>query len=119
MYGSLISEFGTTECIQKGRKHLEKARKLAARIMGPRHPILSTYASEVARIDMLAGDTYAALEHYEQALLLLQSSVGLKSLEASTMYYEMARIKQIHGRYVCLLVFCLSYQIYVHLCQIL
>ena len=97
MYGSLISEFDTTESIHEGRKHLEKARKLAARIMGPRHPILSTYASEVARIDMLAGDTYAALEHYEQALLLLQSSVGLNSLEASTMYYEMARIKQIHG----------------------
>ena len=65
--------------------------------MGPKHPILSTYACEVARIDLISGDTYSALEHYQQALLLLQSSIGTNSLEASTIYYEMANIKQKHS----------------------
>ena len=65
--------------------------------MGARHPILSNYAAEVARVDLMAGDTYAALEHYQQALLLIQSSVGMYSLEASVMYYEMAAIKQQHS----------------------
>jgi tetratricopeptide (TPR) repeat protein len=97
MYGSLVSEHGGLDNIEMGRKNLEKARKLASRIMGARHPLLSTYASELARVDLMAGDTHAALEHYQQALLLIQSSVGMHSLEASQLYYEMAKIKQMHS----------------------
>ena len=113
MYGSLISEHTTTSFnmygaggamnatnfnyINLAKKNLEKAKRLASKIMGPKHPILSTYACEVARIDLISGDTYSALEHYQQALLLLQSSIGTNSLEASTIYYEMANIKQKHS----------------------
>ena len=97
LYGSLVSEHGGPENINLGKKNLEKAIKLACRIMGPKHPVLSTYTAEVGRIHLLNGDTFSALEHYQSALLLIQSSIGLHSLEASTMYYEMANIKQRHS----------------------
>jgi tetratricopeptide (TPR) repeat protein len=97
MYGSLVAEHGGQKNINLGIKNLEKSRKLASRIMGAKHPILSTYASELARVYLMSGDTRAALEHYQQALLLIQSSVGLHSLEASNLYYEMAKIKQMHS----------------------
>ena len=95
--GSLLASH---DQIPNARKHLELARKLAGRILGPRHPILASYTAEVARIDMKDGDTFGAFEHYQQSLMLIFLTAGRESLEAANILSEMARIKSMHGRQV-------------------
>lgn len=86
--------------IVNARKHLELARKLASRCLGPRHPVYASYTVEVGRVDFKAGDTFGAFEHYQQALILIFQSIGRDSLEAADILCEMARIKSMHGRQV-------------------
>jgi tetratricopeptide (TPR) repeat protein len=95
--GSLLASH---DQIPNARKHLELARKLASRILGPRHLILASYTADVARIDMKDGDTFGAFEHYQQALMLIFQTIGRESLEAANILCEMARIKSMHGRQV-------------------
>eukprot|EP00946_MAST-07B_sp_MAST-7B-sp1_P002588 g2588.t1 len=95
--GSLLASHNQ---ISNARKHLELARKLAGRILGPRHPVLASYTVEVARIDMKDDDTFGAFEHYQQALMLVFQTIGRESLEAANILCEMARIKSMHGRQV-------------------
>eukprot|EP00949_MAST-11_sp_MAST-11-sp1_P005359 g5359.t1 len=94
--GSLYKELGNGAA---AKNHLDIARSKAAKILGAGHPLLASYATQLAHVCAIAGDHDEAIEYHQQALLIYQSTVGPESLEAAASYFYMAEAQAQRASY--------------------
>ena len=94
--GVVLRELGRPS---EARVELEQARKLGSAAYGEQHPIIATFALELARVDDYEGRHEAALLGYVAALDVFERAYGANSIDAAHASAAMAVTLGKLGRY--------------------